>query len=848
MKRTLVAAIAAVCLLLALPCPAQTGSVGVTGNYLQDAAGNVISNATICFAPTNTIGTPLAFRVNGNHGQAMSIPVCAQVTNGAFTLDLADTNLTTPQNVCFAVTVTDNNSGNVLLGGPGSGYQCVQPAWTTTLPNAWCFNGTCNFDNYPPTSTAQGLVTTGPQGPQGPAGCVVGQTCTGVMLLSGGAMTGAITSNSNITTSAQMLAQIMGAIYQVSSFAGADASYKWIACNNAVIAAGGGTCDARGLWGTQTFSQPVAVGNASGVPVTFLLPHWATWNLTMNDTSQCAFTLYPNTNTEGTNASTGGADMRPQTNSAMQSVVCTYNNGSTGSYLKANGFNIFIDPAPPYTITNAGLEEVGLVDGSRFDNITIWAQGWAGKLQWVHGDCCSLTHYNMIVNCNSTASCNPLIVGNGSESTHDVFFYASSYTHPGAAQHAVEIDGVANNIDFSNIYMEENLTSPQTASLVGFGAGSTSFGDHFSGLKEGQVGVAGAGEYTLDIPAGVTGVLAQDIMCKHGPCIDDEQNGVIMRTSGIAANFPYYAQSATAYSTGTDFHFRAAPSFDGTSPNGVASSSANVQGAFNVNCAWWNSTTSASVPCTWQTTIAQNASGTPTGQYLETNILGTLPPGTVPTWQISNNLATPPIDGSNNQQGYVFRFHSQYGNGSAVLGDVYTYQHQISSGTNPYSTFYFDHSGALGGYFSFPAMIDRDPQVTNNPTSPICANGAHGSFTTSGCTTSGGGGGGGSSIANVAVTIPSIAIPANTCYGAAATTAPTTFSMTGLPASQPATPISIAARNNGLQTSAAGYGSTGGLNIQAALSGTVNQGEYVVCNPTAAAITSGSFNVIMVAQ
>lgn len=189
-------------LCLSLSCVsayAQAGSVTVNGSNLQDSSGNKVSNATICFAPTNATGKAISFRVNGN-GQAVFTPVCTQVTAGAWTLTIADTNLTFPQNVCFNVTATDNTSGNSLLG---PGYGCVQPAYNTSAPNNWCASGTCNFDDYLPAATSLQVsaapaitgvnVTTGtpggqasgsvsgpapnyqlnltiPQGPAGPAG------------------------------------------------------------------------------------------------------------------------------------------------------------------------------------------------------------------------------------------------------------------------------------------------------------------------------------------------------------------------------------------------------------------------------------------------------------------------------------------------------------------------------------------------------------------------------------------------------------------------------------------------------------------------------------------------------
>jgi hypothetical protein len=159
MKRHLRAALAVLALVLpcAVPAAAQTGWVTVSGTKLEDSSQTLANNATICFTPTSSSGTPISYRVNGA-GQAIRTSVCAGVTNGAWTITLADTNLTYPQNVCFSALATDNSTGATLLGGPGSGYQCVQPAYNTTSPNNWCSSGACNFDAYEPVASAIGVT------------------------------------------------------------------------------------------------------------------------------------------------------------------------------------------------------------------------------------------------------------------------------------------------------------------------------------------------------------------------------------------------------------------------------------------------------------------------------------------------------------------------------------------------------------------------------------------------------------------------------------------------------------------------------------------------------------------
>ena len=70
----------------------------------------------------NDAGFPISSRYGGG-GQTVRTAVTAQVAGGAFDLPMPGTALTVPANVCFAVTITDNVSGDTLLS-----YPCVRPS------------------------------------------------------------------------------------------------------------------------------------------------------------------------------------------------------------------------------------------------------------------------------------------------------------------------------------------------------------------------------------------------------------------------------------------------------------------------------------------------------------------------------------------------------------------------------------------------------------------------------------------------------------------------------------------------------------------------------------------------
>jgi hypothetical protein len=114
-----------------------TGFTAVTASHVSDTTGRLIADATIWFQPCDTQGRPLSFHTPPR-GQVSVQPVSTRVLNGVFTIALADTSLTSPPNVAYAVRVVDNATGNVLLGPKG---YLIQPSG-----DAW------DFDQFVPTA------------------------------------------------------------------------------------------------------------------------------------------------------------------------------------------------------------------------------------------------------------------------------------------------------------------------------------------------------------------------------------------------------------------------------------------------------------------------------------------------------------------------------------------------------------------------------------------------------------------------------------------------------------------------------------------------------------------------
>ena len=150
----LLCALAALCLSAVSQVP--TGFIPVSGTKILNAEGIPASNATLCAKVTSV-------RVSGG-GQTTMPPVCVPVTSGTFTINLPNTSASMPQNVCVSVTVTDNWTGDSLLG---PGYDCVQP--TSSSGSNWCAVTACNFDNFTPNLPSLAPIT-----PVG--GCLPGST------------------------------------------------------------------------------------------------------------------------------------------------------------------------------------------------------------------------------------------------------------------------------------------------------------------------------------------------------------------------------------------------------------------------------------------------------------------------------------------------------------------------------------------------------------------------------------------------------------------------------------------------------------------------------------------------
>ncbi len=254
-------------------------------------------------------------------------------------------------------------------------------------------------------------------------------------------------------------------------FPGTDASVKTNACIAKVIANGGGKCDASGLFGAQTISQSILVGNHAQAPVTLILPQNSTWTVVgITDGVSCAIKQFSQSSILGPGTPGSGAMVihaGANTNN-LDSLYCTEAAPTgNGSYIRAEGFQLFNPNGA--TMVNGAMNVQALFDDSEFKNIVVASYGTVGLN--VHGLVCCGTHFtNLTSNGNNVANSIPVQITQSVPS--EVAFYNLSAGHPGTGRNAIVISGVGNGetVRFYNTYSEGNSTDTTTANVS---AGST---------------------------------------------------------------------------------------------------------------------------------------------------------------------------------------------------------------------------------------------------------------------------------------------------------------------------------------------------------------------------------------
>jgi hypothetical protein len=261
---------------------------------------------------------------------------------------------------------------------------------------------------------------------------------------------------------------------QAETYPGADAGAKINACVAAVIAAGGGVCDASGLGGTQNFAEEVELGSlqsaSAHIGVTLLLPDTAVWQWHTYNSATCGIHQYSGTALIGHQPGGGGSNMVlvATQGASMDSLYCT---DSSTSYVRAEGFSVF-NHAAGNTFANGVVHIQNVVDESSFTRI--FAGNYYGDSWHVTSACCG-TRFENIQGISNGGISNgaqggvPLTLG--PDKVDGVGFYDSTFNDPGVGLPNIHFLGAGYltnvfGVDFFNAYMEGNGLVDSTTSMV----------------------------------------------------------------------------------------------------------------------------------------------------------------------------------------------------------------------------------------------------------------------------------------------------------------------------------------------------------------------------------------------
>jgi hypothetical protein len=265
-----------------------------------------------------------------------------------------------------------------------------------------------------------------------------------------------------------------------TKYAGTDPSVKINACISAVIASGGGTCDASGLGGSFPMSEQIDLGTtasvAAGIGVTLLLPDIALWQWDLKDSVSCGIRQYSSTALIGHQPAGGGQRMvlSAKGGSNMDSIYCTDAPVDGANYIRAEDFAVE-NNQPGSTFENGIVHIRDVVDQSSFSRI--FAENYYGDVWHIDSACCG-ANFNEIQGTSNGATGlpgngsnggTPLTVGPGKVTS--VAFRNSGFNAPGVGFADIHIQGygfetLVLGVDFYDTYMEGNGTMDQTTPMV----------------------------------------------------------------------------------------------------------------------------------------------------------------------------------------------------------------------------------------------------------------------------------------------------------------------------------------------------------------------------------------------
>jgi hypothetical protein len=296
---------------------------------------------------------------------------------------------------------------------------------------------------------------------------------------SGGSGSGSGSSGSGSSGSGSGTTTTSNLVLNAATFSGADASVQVNSCITAVIAAGGGTCDARTLGGYQQMSESIQLGNLSSVAnhigLTLLLPDSGTWIWNLTDGTSCGIDQFSSTSLVGQQPAGGGNRMilAARAGSNMDSIYCTDGGSGEAYYIRAEGFSAW-NNQPGSTFASGVVHIRGVADQSSFTRI--FAENYYGDVWHIDSACCGAAFNAIQGTSNGTTSLSatgqggiPLTLGPGS--VRSISISNSGFNSPGAGMPDIKLTGesAVMGVNFYNTYMEGNGNLDPTTAMVYIG-------------------------------------------------------------------------------------------------------------------------------------------------------------------------------------------------------------------------------------------------------------------------------------------------------------------------------------------------------------------------------------------
>jgi hypothetical protein len=259
-------------------------------------------------------------------------------------------------------------------------------------------------------------------------------------------------------------------------FPGATFDQHVQACLNAVVAAGGGICDATGLPGTQTISSEIDVGTRLGsgitrnqISATLLLAPSLVATVNFISPGACGIKVFSESRLIGTGQGiTHSSIIVGGSGASMGSVVCDDYTAGTGQYVAVQG--VQITNSGGGTFTNGLMYIKNTYDASSIRDVLVSASTDTSLLH-VEATCCATLFQNIILDCNFEAACVPLqidsLIGD-LQPVLDTVFVGISADHPGPTKNAIQIKNTYTstnnpcNFSFFGLYMEGSSTDTVT--------------------------------------------------------------------------------------------------------------------------------------------------------------------------------------------------------------------------------------------------------------------------------------------------------------------------------------------------------------------------------------------------